>query len=63
MAYMLCIYRIKRANVPIEVVPETSVSPFLRETFLSLPRIMYQEHKKEYEMATKRIQYENSKDG
>ncbi|KAJ8659903.1 hypothetical protein O0I10_004496 [Lichtheimia ornata] len=55
--------QIKRANVPIEVVPEPSVSPFLRETFLSLPRIMYQEHKKEYEMATKRIQYENSKDG
>ncbi|KAI9499455.1 JAB1/Mov34/MPN/PAD-1 ubiquitin protease-domain-containing protein [Zychaea mexicana] len=49
---------VSRVNVPIEIVPSRTVPPVMRETFLDLPKRMFEEHYKEYEAATsKRILY------
>ena len=49
---------VSRVNVPIEIIPSDTMPPVMRETFLDLPKRMFEEHNKEYEAATsKRIQY------
>ncbi|KAI9275455.1 JAB1/Mov34/MPN/PAD-1 ubiquitin protease-domain-containing protein [Phascolomyces articulosus] len=49
---------VSRVNVPIEIVPSYTMPPVMRETFLNLPKLMFEEHNKEYEAATsKRIHY------
>ncbi|ORZ03589.1 JAB1/Mov34/MPN/PAD-1 ubiquitin protease-domain-containing protein [Syncephalastrum racemosum] len=50
-------------NVPLEIVPDAAFpsleheQALMRETFFDLPLRMYEEHKSEFEAATKRIHY------
>ncbi|KAI7854938.1 JAB1/Mov34/MPN/PAD-1 ubiquitin protease-domain-containing protein [Circinella umbellata] len=53
---------VSRVNVPIEIIPSYTMSSVMRETFLDLPKRMFEEHNKEYEAATsKRIQYSDQR--
>lgn len=55
--------RTLHVNVPLEIVPDNAFpsleheQALMRETFFDLPLRMYEEHKSEFEAATKRIHY------